>query len=220
MSMDNFNLSEKKTVSDPVWALCLSAFFSDVLIPTYSVILAMWLTPLSQISEKTRFLATLAILAFTAVPTLFGRSLTNPAKRYPGNNTHLISGGLAVVGLLFGAFYLYSLHAPGWLSMILVAQAATVVAYVTVCFFTDVSGHACGMASLCAVALYLGRASLSEVSMTPWLVVLILLAGLVGSARLALTRNTSSQLVVGYIIGTVVTYLVMNLDFIETKAVG
>lgn len=212
----------------PVWARYVSAFFSPLLIPTYCVALAMWLTPLSHLSEHTRLMATLAILGMTAViPTAcmatlmrLGRRTSDRVARPAYDESHRLAPALLfVVCQGIGAYYLYSLYAPNWLTMILVAGATTTLVLVGLNFFSSPSAHAAGMGTLCAIALYLGRKGLSEVQMTPWVIAFVLLSGVVCSARLALRRHTIAQMGWGYAVGLVVTFVMMYLTFFASRTV-
>lgn len=227
-------LSGSCTVADPEqgpvefggepsrWATFVSAFFSPLLIPTYCIALAMWITPLSHISENTRLLATIVILAMTALlPTACMAALVRTGRR-PGfdhstRQTRLVPAATFVVCMLLAAYYLYNIYAPAWLSMILVAGAATTVAFIVINLFIFVSGHACAISALCAVAMHLGRTGLSDVPMTPWLIAFVLIAGFVGSARLELRRHKFSEIAIGYAIGFIITILVLNLHLFDAR---
>lgn len=206
----------------PGWAKYVSAFFSPVLIPAYCVAVAMWITPLSQISENTRLVATLVVLAVTALlPSLSMAAFVRAGRRIGFDNAtghnRMVPAMLFIVGQVMAAFYLYYIYAPAWLSMILVAGAATTLVFLICNYFVYLSGHTTAIASLCAVVLYLGRNHISDITVTPWLMGFVLLAGLVGSARMALNRHTGVQIAAGYIVGFFVTYPVLNLHLFDAR---
>ena len=211
----------------PRWARYLSNFFSPVLIPTYCVALAMWITELSHLSENTRFIATFVVLATTAIiPSAFlatvslrrrRRKVDNPTER-PVDN--LIPGIIFVICILVTAYYLYSVYAPQWLVMILIAVSVTVMGCVAFNFIIPMSEHLCGMGTICAVAVYLSREGLTDVPATLWVVGLVALSGLVGSARMALQRQSLSKISAGFVFGAIVTYLIMNIHLFDAKTLN
>lgn len=214
--------SDIDTEAPGTWARMVSAFFSPLLIPTYCVALAMWLTPLSHLSENTRLLATIVVLAITAlIPTACMAALIRtghrPGFEYANRSSRLIPALMFAICQVAGAFYLYYSYAPEWLVMIPVAGACTTIAFVAANFFVYLSGHTMAMASLCAVLIYLGRTGLSEVPLTFWLIVVVLLSGLVGGARLELKRHSPREIIIGYILGFVVTYAALCVHILDPR---
>ena len=201
--------------AEPVkWAQYVSLFFAPVLISTYCVALTMWITPLSLISENTRLGVSLVILLVTAmIPTVF--KLTISRLYLKRNNHKWISPVVNGLVLAFcqgcGAFYLMAVHAPIWLVTILIAGAEVTIVYLFVRLFVRLSSYMTAMGAMVAVIFYLSRTNIIDVISTPWIIGLIILSGLVGSARLALYKVSLKSLSLGFVIGSAIAYLMMNI---------
>lgn len=193
------------------WARVISAIFSPLLIPTYCMILAMWLTPLSQNTEATRLGATFMIFLFTAaIPMTY--LITVARVGYIKHldmqiKQHRIAPTLImIVAAALATYYLYRAKAPDWLIFMMAANGVASVLYFVANFYILISGHAMGMGMLTAALYYIGAHNLGIVAITPWLITIVLTSGLVCSARLALGRHTPLDVAVGYAIGVAAMY--------------
>lgn len=104
-------------------------------------------------------------------------------------------------------FYLYLNGAPKWVSMFYVGGAATGIVNMLVNFKWKISAHAAGIAGVIAVLLRVWQSEMPTVYCMPLLIVSIILAGLLGSARIWLRRHTLGQVLCGYITGFLGVYL-------------
>lgn len=200
----------------PAWARCVSAFFMPLLLPTYAIIVAMWLTPLTLIPEEKRLGATFMVLLLTAIAPM-SYQLTVGRKKHL--NFQGIILGLSRTGpcIIFivcqiaTAYYLFKVSAPAWLVMFMLAGAATTLVTYIFNFFVNISGHTSAIGYLIALLLYIGRNHYIIGYPEVWIMATVLLAGLVGSARMELKRCTIVPLSLGYLVGFFVTYGVMSL---------
>lgn len=200
----------------------ISAFFSPILIPTYSIVLALWVSPLRELNENIRMASAFTVLLLTALaPTLYIASMMRLGRRessdYTGKWGRVFPGVIFLLCQLAAAYYLYKVYAPEWLVMILVAGAASVCVFLIANCFLLVSGHMTAMGGMCAMLYYLAMKEIADVNLLPWIIVTVLLAGLVGTARLQLSRHSALEVGLGFIIGAVTTYVVMNIHFFEQK---
>lgn len=224
------NSEEKRTLPDPeigatrgrmpsyAWAKLVSAMFSPNLVPSYAIILAMWITPLSAVSENTRLAISVVVLLVTAmIPVSYKLTVARFTHQSARRST-LITGCVLALCQIFCAYYLYNIHAPRWLYTILVGGACVAAVYCVVQRFTRVSGHTAGMGALLAVLFFLGRNGLLDISPTAWIIAMIVIAGLVGSAVAALKYADMGNIALGYAMGAVVCYGVMCITiFPEMK---
>lgn len=195
------------------WAFYISLFFSPLLIPTYCVALAMWITPLSLIKENTRLGVTFVVLLVTAMAPTMYRLTVAGFNRFRMNESRLnsaIQGIVFIICQFFGAYYLNCVHAPWWLVMILFSGACTTIAFIVVDSFFALSAHTFAMGGMTAIVYFLGLNKFLDVPVTPWLIGIILISGLVASARLASGNHKLSGVAVGYVLGAVLTYLIMS----------
>lgn len=201
----------------PRWARIMSAIFSPILIPTYCMIMAMWLTSLSELPESTRFGATVVVFLLTGITpmvtilTLIKMGWISEFD-IPTRNQRYFPTAITIVCFGLTAYYLYCSMAPVWLVMIIISGCVSSLLLLLFNTFYKVSGHALGMGTMTGVVCFLAAHGLSDMRLTPWIIAIILLSGLVGSARLALDRHTPGQIALGYVIGLVVTYFVSGLE--------
>lgn len=198
-------------------------FFSPLLVTTYAVVLSLWITPLSLVSENMRLGVSTVVFIITAIiPSVyrltFERYYLN-ALRKPQIRKILNAAVLAVCQGIT-AFYLSRIHAPGWLIMVPVSGAVVSVAYALAVRFMTLSSHLCGMGAITGLLCYLGYNHILDVSVSPWVIGAILLSGLVGTAEMAQNEDNGRfpalSLGLGYIVGAAVTYGVMCLHLFNT----
>lgn len=197
-------------------AYYISTLFSPVVVPTYSMAVAMWITPLNVLPERTRLLSTLTVMAITAILPMgvimtlmrLGRVSDSCIS---DRNERLIPFIAAIVCYLAAALYLRVLHAPGWLVAFFMGAAASCSLATIVNFKWKISGHSIGMGGMVGMMAWLSVHGICDIFMLPWLSVVILISGLVATSRLILDRHTIGQVYAGWLLGTVVVYLFMEL---------
>ncbi|MCH5219111.1 MAG: hypothetical protein J1F20_00970 [Muribaculaceae bacterium] len=202
------------------WAKIVSVVFNPFILSTYFMLIAMWCTPLSNINLNIRLGATAMILVLTDWgPSLFkvammrfGRK-NNPEKKRMGGFTIVDFVFMFFLGL--AAYYLYSLHAPGWLVQFFIAGAVTLIVSRLLDFFVTLSRHTVFMGTFTAAVFYLFRYHICILYPTISMAIMILLAGLMVSSRLFLTDKNIVQCSLGYVIGFVITYITMSLPLIN-----
>ena len=205
-------------------ALWLSGVFSPLIVPTYCIVLALWITPLSHLAERTRFFAAITVLIITALaPTACKAAMTLSLRNRDKDTlplvVRLMPGICLILCQLLGAYYLYQIYAPEWLFQILVAGAVTTLTFIVSTRFIYASGHTCAMGAMCAVVFFLGRSGVTDVPVTLWIVVLLILSGLVGTAREIIARHKLWQTVVGFVLGAAVTYAIMSIHLFDAKII-
>ena len=203
----------------PVWARYVSMIFMPLLIPTYAMAMAMWLTPLSQINENTRFGVTFMVLLLTALaPTSYLLTMVRLGRLklhdFVSGLNRIMPCAVFIVCLIIAAYYLFRISAPEWLIMFMVGGSATTLAVYLFQYVMKISSNTAGMGALTAAIVYLGKNNLIEGPVMPWIVGLILLSGVVGSAQVALTGCKIRRVTVGYALGFVVLYSMLNLHFL------
>lgn len=200
----------------------ISAFFSPILIPTYSIVLALWITPLREINENVRMASALTVLLLTALaPTLYIASMTRLGHRESLDNTDRLGRVLPTVIFMIcqlgAAFYLYKVYAPAWLVMILVTGGALALVFLIANCFMHISGHMTAMGGLCALLFYLAMNQIADISLIPWIAGMVALSGLVGTARLQLARHSVAEIGVGFFLGAITMYAMMNVHLFDQR---
>ena len=194
----------------------LSTVFSPIIIPTYCTMIAMWVTPLSILPESIRFIATLVVFGLTALlPTLIIVLLMRMGKvsnlDISNRRQRLLPLMLVLVCYVFCAWYMHHSHAFWWLVMYYVSGCVTNIVVAIISLKWKISAHGAGMGNMAGMLAALMAGGYSLVNMLPWLCTAIILAGVVGSARVILHRHTVAQVVAGILVSMVITAMLMTM---------
>jgi membrane-associated phospholipid phosphatase len=102
-------------------------------------------------------------------------------------------------------FY-YRMHMPRWFMMIMAASVAIMVIAIFITLLWKISAHMFGIGGLIggamAVSFYVERSNPYYMFMG-----LFIIAGLVGTSRLILKRHTLSQVIAGFLLGFLVSFM-------------
>lgn len=200
------------------WASIALMFFSPLLMSTYAVVIAMWMTALSGINENTRLGVTFVVFLVTALIPLsykltVGRILLSGERKIHVRN--ISTACVVALCQFFSAYYLYRIYAPEWLTMILVAGGVIAVVFAVVNIFTAASMEMTGMGALTGVVFFLGRKAILESAVTPWAIMLILLSGFAASACVAARHTSLGRLSISYAASLAITYIIMSIHFFD-----
>ncbi|MCM1451394.1 MAG: hypothetical protein NC102_03990 [Clostridium sp.] len=195
-------------------SLVLSGVFSPLLVPTYACAIALWITRLSILPERTRFLLSLIVFMVTAVVPMaviilmmrMGKVSDTAISDRKQRGIPFIVTALCYLGVFF---FMNQIHAPHWLAMFFLGAFASTAVAMVINLFWKISAHGMVMGGLCALVLFIAYKGLGTVWMLPWITAAVLLAGAVGSARLYLGRHTPGQVYAGLVLGLVVVSLVV-----------
>jgi hypothetical protein len=188
-------------------AQIISDVFSPLLLPTYSMILILAITPLSVLPLRTRLLSVLAIAFITAfIPTAtiftlirMGRVSDNSISDRRQRTLPLI---VVTLCYLASASYMLYVHAPEWLILFFVSAAVSSVLALIITHWWKISAHAISIGGIAGMLGWLTFNSVSNnITAMVWLSIAIVLGGLIGSARIILNRHTTAQVFTGLILG-------------------
>lgn len=193
-------------------ARIISNVFSPLLVPTYGVWLALTTTYLAVASTKVRWGVTAATFIITCVfPGLFILALWKLGKLSdPGLNkrTERTVPYLITIASYIGfGVYLWSAHAPIWLVMFAAGAALSAVVATVVNRWWKISAHMTAMGGLMALVCRIAIGDIAVTHMLGWAVVVAMLCGAVGSARLILNRHTPLQVAAGFANGFICVFL-------------
>ncbi|MDE6285639.1 MAG: phosphatase PAP2 family protein [Muribaculaceae bacterium] len=196
-------------------AQIVSDVLSPLAVPTYCMAMAMWITPLQILPERTRMGATLGVAFITGVLPLCVLLLMLRAGMVSDlslshRRQRLVPMLVTVVAYLGAALYLHLLHAPVWLVAFFIGAsvATTLAGLITVKW--KISAHGCAMGGMAGMMLWLAAARMATVNAMLWLSIVIVLGGLVGTSRLILDRHTPAQVACGWLLGAVAVFLTTN----------
>ncbi len=193
-------------------AQVISDVFSPIVMPTYMMALAMWITPLVIIPERVRFATMGIIAALTAilpVAAIFALiklgkvgdvSISNPKER-------LLPYSISIVCYIAAILFLRSIHVPLWLSNFYIGAAVAALLASAITLRWKISAHGSAVGGFAAGLYWMAVHNLLLSGSLYWVAGGILLCGLVGTSRLILGRHTPAQVFAGFALGAVAVYV-------------
>ncbi len=184
-------------------ARIISSVFSPLMMPTYGVALALNMTYLQAISQGTRIGIIAIILLLTAIiPAVVIRSLSTLSIVKDAALTDRTDRPIPyIVTLLLyisTTIYLYIANAPTWLYGFLIGASVALAITIVVNHWWKISAHGTASGGIVALAAVIATLPSTPQPLT-WLVIAtIIVAGMVGTARLLLNRHTPLQVYSGF----------------------
>lgn len=193
----------------------ISIIFSPLIVPTYGVAMSLWLSSLALLPS--RVLWSTLTYAF-ALTCLFPMILIAMMWKLgylsdPGLNSRTertVPYIVVLIGYLSCSFVFFRMHAPWWLTGFMLGGAAAVIVSIIVNRRWKISAHMAAMGGLVAMSIRLAVSHLSYGDMLWPIILTVVCAGLVGTARLGLRRHTLMQVVAGTANGFLWPYLLSS----------
>lgn len=180
----------------------LSYLFSPLLVPTYGMILASFLSVLSVLSARVlcttvaiTFVITCVIPACGIMAMYKTGFLTDPGVNVRTERS--LPYALTVLCYVGCCFFLYRAGAPSWLTMFYAGGGAAVLINAVVNLKWKISAHAAAMGGLVAMLFRIAAMHQSVVDLNIWISAVVVLAGAVMTARVYLQRHTLMQVIAG-----------------------
>ena len=179
----------------------LSAVFSPLLVPSYGMILAAFLTILRFLPSNllwtaigitfviTSLVPVGAIIALYRAGIIKDPALNERTERY-------IPYGVVILCYLGCGFFFFKASAPLWLPMFFAGGAAATAINVIVNRWWKISAHAAAMGGMVALMFRIVASHYALFNMNVWLSSVIIAAGLVMTARVYLERHNKFQIAV------------------------
>lgn len=192
-------------------ARIISFVFSPLIVPTYGVAMALWLSSLAVLPagilwRTVGYTAALTCLFPMIIIILMWKLgyLSDPGlnKRTERTLPYIV----VLLGYLGCAFLYFRMHAPGWLIGFMLGGSAAVIVSIIVNRWWKISAHMTAMGGLTALTVRLLVSNLAYVDMLWPIIITVLCAGLVGTARVGLRRHTLGQVAAGAANGFFWTY--------------
>lgn len=115
----------------------------------------------------------------------------------------------AMVCYILATIYIAWVHAPLWLTMYFVSGLAVAIVACLISLKWKISVHGAGIGTAIGFLTQIATHGESSHSITWWIIGAIIIAGLLGTARVILHRHTPAQVVAGTVLGAVATYFIM-----------
>jgi hypothetical protein len=218
----------RSTATARLPALIISGLFHPLLMPTYIFLLLVGVNPYlfgtSDLGEP-RAMSNLILIfldtfVIPVVAVILMVKLNMISSVMMEEKSERIGPLLLVMVLYFWIFYNFSQSSqtPTLFTSFLLGVIIALVAAFVINLLDKISLHATGMGGLLAVSLILLgvydagsiRIGTLEIGLSLVVVVVTLLAGVVGSARLALNAHHPMQLYAGYMVGFVAQFAALK----------
>lgn len=180
----------------------LSYIFSPLLVPTYGMILASFLSVLSVLSARVlcttvaiTFVITCVIPACGIMAMYKTGFLTDSGVNVRTERS--LPYALTILCYVGCCFFLYRAGAPSWLTMFYAGGGAAVLINAVVNLKWKISAHAAAMGGLVAMLFRIAAMHQSVVDLNIWISAVVVLAGAVMTARVYLQRHTLMQVIAG-----------------------
>lgn len=194
------------TVLADVLATSVSWLLVPLMMPVYGMLLIFSLSILDIAPAGIRTVFTLIVAAFNlVVPAILVWMLKKMGVVHDlGLNERrerLVPYLITVACMGATAFFMWYKGAPLWVAMFFAGGALAGLVNAVVNLRWKISAHAAGVAGIVALLVRIIKDGYPEPAAMVWLVVSILAAGLLGSARIWLGRHTVWQVLAGYAVG-------------------
>ena len=215
----------------PYWALALSGLLHPLLVPTYMFLLLMTINPFlfgsNDFGAGQSFITLIMMVLYTAVIPMIAvviMRMLNMMQSIMMNDKMERIGPLLMVMIIYFWIY-YNLSQNGQVPTIFSTFMLGVVIALAVAFVINVMdkislhgvgmGGLVGMTMICAYVFRGEGMDFGGFTLSTGLIVLavVLLAGLVGSARLALKAHDHFQVYTGYTVGFLAQFLALGFYF-------
>lgn len=188
--------------------------FSPLLMPTYVMIVALWLTPMNRLPLAVRAWSSLGVFFLTAVVPAFSIWMLLRLKRISDvsisdHRQRPLPFLIATVCYILAAVYLGALNAPRWMICFFIAATLVVVAELIISLYWKISAHAAGAAGLLGFVAWLAARHALLGDPLVMVSAAILILGIVAWARLLLCHHNMAQVCAGAALGFLTVFLML-----------
>ena len=197
-----------------------SRFFSTVLLPlfmpSFGVFLVLWVSVMCLLPMGTRITVLVVVFGITCVlpvlviGLLHHRGLISD-KRLDKRHERFIPYIFAALCYAGATAYLSHIHSPMWFTMFMAGGTLACVVSLVVNLWWKISAHMAGIGGLVALLYQIHVQGLSAFNLFGLLCFTILLAGVLGTSRIALRKHDLLQVLAGFANGYASVTLVMKL---------
>ena len=193
----------------------LTTALSPLLMPTYGIFLALWVSVLCLQPYGTRVSILLVCMGITCIIPLIFLSVLRHFKLIKDLHVEVRKQRLfpylfTAVCYLVAAYFLYFRHQPQWFVMFMVGSAVAVLLMALINLKWKISAHMAGIGGVVALIYQIHVLGLSAFDLLWLLCLLVIMAGALGSARLAMRRHDAWQILAGFVVGFLSVSLTMR----------
>ena len=193
----------------------VSNALTPMLMPTYGVFIAFWVSVLCLLPYGTRVSVLLMCMGITCILPLIFLSVLRHFKLVKNLQVDIREQRLfpylfAALCCLIAAYYLYYRHSPQWFTMFIVGSAVAVLVLAVINLKWKISAHLAGIGGIIALVYQIHVQGLSAFDLFWLLCFIVFLAGLLGSSRMVLRRHDIWQVLAGVVTGFLCVSLTMR----------
>jgi hypothetical protein len=197
-------------------AQILSILFHPVLMPTYAMLLifrqSSYFSHTIPVEIKYR-LFEIILLNTLLLPVLISYIMVRrgwiKSLEMQQREERLFPYIVNLLLMLLSAYWIYTMRLPRIFLILTVGASAAVLCAVIINTKTKISIHMIGIGAL--VGTLFGLSSFLLIDLRMFILVFILIAGLVGVARITLGAHKPSQIYSGFVLGFLCEYLLLRL---------
>lgn len=184
-------------------ARIFSTLFSPLLMPTYGVFFALWVSILCYLPVGTRLAVLIVIFGITCIlPMIFIAVLHSMKiikdKTLNNQNERWLPYIFIILSYVGATLYLYHVHSPLWLSAFMWGGTIAAAVAFGINFAWKISAHMSGIGGVVAILFWIHIVGLGAFSLTWLICTMIILSGILGTSRLILNRHTFWQVMAGF----------------------
>ena len=187
-------------------AMFISYLLHPVLIPSYGIFLLIWCNPylfgnwpsydsvmlMQSVILNSAFFPMFTVFLMVRLGFVESMEVTDRRER--------VLVFMAISFFFLWTYFVLQKNQPEFVSDVMLGVCIALFASFIITMLVDkISIHAMGMGGLFAIALFATNIAIFD--LTPIILLTILAAGLVGTARLLLNAHTPSQIYSGYMVG-------------------
>lgn len=193
----------------------LTTALSPLLMPTYGIFLALWVSVLCLQPYGTRVSILLVCMGITCIIPLIFLSVLRHFKLIKDLHVEIREQRLfpylfTALCYLVAAYFLYFRHQPQWFVMFMVGSAVAVLLMALINLKVKISAHMAGTGGVVALIYQIHVLGLSAFNLLWLLCLSVIMAGALGSARLAMKRHDMWQILAGFVVGFLSVSLTMR----------
>lgn len=195
----------------------ISGLFTPIGMPSIGMFISLWITPLVWLSTSTKLISFGVIFGITTVIPLLTLITLKATGRISDMDVskrkeRLIPILTMMVCYSLATWYITQVHSPLWLTMFFFSGMVTTLIFgiITLLFRWKISGHGGGIGVVIGYIYALIYHNIT-IGLPMWLLIVsILIAGVVGSARVILRKHTIAQVITGILFGAVITFALIR----------
>ena len=190
----------------------LSWLLVPLLMPVYGILLIFNLSILSLSPFGAKLIVTLTVFAVNFIFPLIMIFLLKKLRLIDdiglnGRKERFIPYTISIVCLGGTAWLLWDKGLPVWVTMFYAGGALAALINMIINFRWKISAHAAGIAGIVAMLIQITKEGFPMPGMPYWIAGTIVLAGLLGSARVWLGRHTLLQVLAGSAVGFICVWV-------------